>query len=215
VPSSAEAGAAARSAGRAWVGFAALLGLGACAAFALDGTTAIDWQPALALRAPWRAWTGAWVHYSVLHLLANLVGCVLVAALGLVARVPLRIVVAWVVAWPLTQFGLLLRPDLLHYGGLSGVLHAGVAAVAVHLLVVGRGARRLIGVAVLAGVAIKIGMEAPWGEALRQLPGWDIAVAPVAHISGFVAGIITAALAEGLTRRPLTIERNDRTQEAA
>jgi rhomboid family GlyGly-CTERM serine protease len=203
------------SAGRAWAGFAAFLGLGACLAFALDGTTAIDWQPALALRAPWRAWTAVWVHYSLLHLLANLVGCALVAALGLVARVPPRIVMAWIVAWPLSQFGLLLRPDLLHYGGLSGVLHAGVAAVAVHLIVVGRGARRLIGVGILAGVAIKIGMEAPWGDVLRQLPGWDIAVAPVAHVSGFVAGIVTAALAEGMRRHALTIERNDRSKEPA
>ena len=128
------------------------------------------------------------MHYSLLHLLANLVGCALVAALGLVARVPLRIVVAWFVAWPLTQFGLLLRPDLLHYGGLSGVLHAGVATIAVHLIVVGPRARRLIGVGILAGVAIKIGMEAPWGEALRQLPGWDIAVAPVAHAQRWSRG---------------------------
>lgn len=215
MPFSAEGSAAARSAGRAWAGFAAFLGLAACVAFALGDTTAIDWQPALALRAPWRAWTGAWVHYSTLHLLANLVGCALVAALGLVARVPLRIVIAWIVAWPLTQVGLLLWPDLLHYGGLSGVLHAGVAAVAVHLVVVGPGARRLIGIGVLAGVAIKIGMEAPWGEVLRQLPGWDIAVAPVAHVSGFVAGIVMAALAEGVGRHALTIERNDRSQEPA
>jgi rhomboid family GlyGly-CTERM serine protease len=203
------------SAGRAWAGLAAFLGLGACVAFALDRTTAIDWQPALALRAPWRAWTAAWVHYSLLHLLANLVGCALVAALGLVARVPLRIVLAWFVAWPLTQFGLLLRPDLLHYGGLSGVLHAGVATIAVHLIVVGPRARRLIGVGILAGVAIKIGMEAPWGEALRQLPGWDIAVAPVAHVSGGAAGIVTAVLAESMRRHALTIGRNDRSQGPA
>ena len=37
-------------------------------------------------------------------------------------------------ARPLTQLGLLMRPDLLHYGGLSGVLHAGVAAAALWLV---------------------------------------------------------------------------------
>jgi rhomboid family GlyGly-CTERM serine protease len=202
VPSSAEAGAVTRSADRAWLALSATLALGACCAFALGGTATIDWQPLLAWSEPWRAWTAAWVHYSALHLLANLVGCALVAALGIAARAPRRIALAWLVAWPLTQFGLLLRPDLLHYGGLSGVLHAGVATVAVHLIVAARGARRLIGIGIAVGVASKIGWEAPWGEALRQLPGWDIAVAPFAHISGFVAGAATAALAEALARRP-------------
>ncbi len=211
--SSAEAGAATRGAGHAWLALSATLALGACIAFALGGTTAIDWQPSRAWSEPWRAWTAAWVHYSVLHLLANLVGCVLVAALGIAARVPHRIALAWLVAWPLTQFGLLLRPDLLHYGGLSGVLHAGVAAVAVHLIVAAHGARRLIGIGILVGVACKIGFEAPWGEALRQLPGWDIAVAPFAHISGFVAGAAAAAVAEAMSGRRLTIDRNDRSKE--
>ena len=211
--SSAEAGAATRSAGRAWVALSATLALGACFAFALDATTAIDWQPSLAWSEPWRAWTAAWVHYSVLHLLANLVGCVLVAALGIAARVPHRSAIAWLIAWPLTQFGLLLRPDLLRYGGLSGVLHAGVAVVAVHLIVAAPGARRLIGIGILVGIACKIGFEAPWGEALRQLPGWDIAVAPFAHISGFAAGAAAAAVAEALKARRLTIDRNERSQE--
>jgi hypothetical protein len=51
-------------------------------------------------------------------------------------------VAAWVCAWPLTQLGLLMRPDLSHYGGLSGVLHAGAAIVALHLVWRGARARR-------------------------------------------------------------------------
>ena len=94
------------------------------------------------------------------------------------------------------------------------MLHAGVATVAVHLIVAARGARRLIGIGILIGVASKIGFEAPWGEALRQLPGWDIAVAPFAHVSGFVAGAATAAFAEALKGRRRTIDRNDRSQES-
>jgi rhomboid family GlyGly-CTERM serine protease len=194
-----------RSADRAWVALSAALALGASVAFVLDAATAIDWQPALAARQPWRAWTAAWVHYSGLHLAANLAGCAVVAVLGVVAGVPRRIVVAWFVAWPLTQFGLLLRPDLLHYGGLSGVLHAGVAAVAVHLIVAAGGVRRLVGIGLLAGVAAKVGLEAPWGAALRHPAGWDIAVAPFAHASGLVAGAAMASLAEA--RRALSIGR--------
>lgn len=209
MPFSAEGSAAARGAGAAWAALAAALALGACLAFAIGAPVTLDWQPALASRQPWRGWTAVWVHYSALHLVANLAGCLLVGGLGVVARVPRRAVVAWCLAWPLTQFGLLLRPDLLHYGGLSGVLHAGVAVVAVHLIVAARGTRRLVGAGVLAGVAIKVLVEAPWGEALRHPAGWDIAVAPLAHASGLVAGAAMAGLAEGLRRRPTTIDRND------
>jgi rhomboid family GlyGly-CTERM serine protease len=208
VPSSPEDGATTRDAGRAWAGLAAALALGAAVAFAVD-PGALDWQPALAAHEPWRAWSAAWVHFSALHLAANLAGCAVVAALGVVARVPPRIVVAWFVAWPLTQAGLLARPDLLHYGGLSGVLHAGVAAVALHLIVATRGTRRRIGIAVFAGLLLKVLLETPWGAALRHPAGWDVAVAPFAHASGLVAGATLAALSEAWARRPFTIGRND------
>jgi hypothetical protein len=35
---------------------------------------------------------------------------------------------------------------------------------------------------------VKVVSESPWGAPLRQVPGWDIAVAPFAHASGLVAG---------------------------
>ena len=218
--SSAEAGSAG-DAGRAWAALAALLGLGATAVFVartIDApgfaavSAAIDWQPALAWREPWRAWSAAWLHFSDLHLAANLIGAVLVGALGWVGRVSRRSVLAWFVAWPLTQLGLLARPDLGHYGGLSGVLHAGVAVAALHLIVAARGPRRVIGLALLAALAAKVLSETPWGDALRHPAGWDIAVAPFAHLSGLVAGLLASALAEALHHgRPLTIDRHGRT----
>ena len=167
--------------------------------FRLDATT-IDWQPALFASEPWRAVSAAFVHYSAMHLVVNLFGAALVGALGRVARVPIRAIVAWLVAWPLTQIGLLLRPDLLHYGGLSGVLHAGVACVALQLIIDGRGARRTIGALTLAGVVVKVLSESPWGPALRHPDGWDIATAPFAHASGLVAGLLAAALGEVVSR---------------
>ncbi|MEP6738912.1 MAG: rhombosortase [Caldimonas sp.] len=189
-------------AGRAWAALAALLALGSALAFALGADPhLLDWQPALAWREPSRAWSAVFVHFSALHLGANAAGAALVGALGWVARVPRRSVVAWFVAWPLTQFGLLVRPDLLHYGGLSGVLHAGVACAALCLIVAGTGSRRVIGWVVLAGLVAKVIGEAPWGDALRHPPEWDIAVAPVAHASGLVAGLLAAALGEALHRR--------------
>lgn len=161
----------------------------------------LDWQPALALREPWRAFTGAFVHWSALHLGANLAGLTVVAALGLAARLPRRAAWAWAAAWPLTQTGLLLQPALAHYGGLSGVLHAGVAVAVVWLMVDANGPRRRIGVALGLGLLAKLALEEPWGAPLRQGGGWDIATAPLAHATGAAAGVLCAALARAL-RRP-------------
>ena len=98
-------------------------------------------------------------------------------------------------AWPLTQLGLLVQPQLAHYGGMSGVVHAGVAIVCVHLLFAGH---RWLGGAMLAGALLKVLSETPWGAPLRHEPGWDIAIAPLVHASGFVAGVACALLAEGV-----------------
>jgi rhomboid family GlyGly-CTERM serine protease len=185
---------------RAWAALALAFAAAALLFFATptSANDALDWQPALAWREPWRAWTAAFVHYSALHLLANLAGVTLVGALGWFARVPRPIAAAWLVAWPLTQFGLLARPDLLHFGGLSGVLHAGVACVGWQLVVHSRGMRRPIGALVLAGLATKVLSEAPWDAPLRHPPGWDIATAPFAHASGLVSGLFAAALCDVL-----------------
>ncbi len=157
---------------------------------------AIDWQPALAGQQPWRAWSAAGVHYSRLHLVANAAGLVGVALLGTVGRLPPRSALAWGLAWPLTHVGLLLQPELTHAGGLSGVLHAGVAAAALHLVGARAGRERLIGAALLAGLFTKVLAEAPWGVPLRYPAGWDIAVAPAIHASGLASGIVCAAALE-------------------
>ena len=184
---------------RAWVFVAA-----AFAGFAVLGwplnPASIDWQPALALRQPWRAFTAIGVHYSTAHLIGNLAGVALAGVFGVAARVPARLAWAWLAAWPLTHFGLLIRPDLAHYGGLSGVVHAGVAIVIVFVLVSGTRRQRLVGSAVLIGFCAKLLSEAPWGEALRHPAGWDIAVAPLAHTSGALAGAVCAVLALGSWR---------------
>ena len=183
----------------AWSALALVLFLGALLAWPAD-PIAIDWQPALAWREPWRALSAALVHYSSLHLAANLAGAVLVGALGHAAGAPPRSTGAWLAAWPLTQAGLLLQPTLLHYGGLSGVLHAGVAVVCVHLLVAGSRVQRRIAAVLFAGLVVKLLSEAPWQGALRHPSGWDIAVAPFAHVSGVVMGTLAAVVAEAWHR---------------
>lgn len=180
--------------GAAWIAVGALLAVGSLAAAALPQGT-LDWQPALAWREPWRWWSAAFVHFGPWHLAANLLATAVVVAWGAVARVPAAAALAWFGAWPLTHLALLAQPQLQHYGGLSGVLHAGVAVVAVWLLVHARGARRAIGAAVLAGLALKVVAEAPWQLALQPAPGWRVAVAPLAHAAGALAGMLLGALA--------------------
>lgn len=171
----------------AWPLLAALLAVLAGIAW-FAPREALDWQPALAMHEPWRALTAALVHWSALHLGANLLGAIVVATFGRAARLPATAALAWLAAWPLTQLGLLLRPELVHYGGLSGVLHAGVAVAALWLAL----ERRWLGFAVLAGLSIKVLLEAPWGPPLRDVAGWDIRIAPLAHATGAVAGAACA-----------------------
>ena len=177
---------------RAWVLVALLLG--ACALLGWPVRhAAIDWQPALAVSQPWRALTAVGVHYSVQHLVGNLAGVALAGVFGVAALVPSRMAWAWLAAWPLTHLGLLVKPELAHYGGLSGVVHAGVAVVIVFMLVTGTRRQRLVGSAVLVGFVAKLLSESPWGEALRHPAGWDIAVAPIVHTTGALAGGLCAA----------------------
>ncbi len=182
----------------AWGAFGAFLGLAALLA-GLTPSGALDWQPLLAFTEPWRAWTSAWVHWSRQHLAANLLACAVVTWFGWGARVPLRCAGAWALAWPLTQLALLLQPTLLHFGGLSGVLHAGVAVVLVELLS-RKGRERLIGAGVSLGLLIKLWQEQPLGAPLRHLAEWDIAVVPFSHLSGALAGALSALLLLGLAR---------------
>lgn len=184
----------ARAPGGAWTALAGLLGVGALVAWWLPSPW-LDWQPAAFGREPWRALSAAFVHWSALHLGANLLGGVLVAALGRVAGLPARAALAWAAAWPLTHLGLLAQPALAHYGGLSGVLHAGVAVAAWWLVLRTSGRSRSIGAALLAGLAIKVGLEDPFGAPLVHPAGWDIAVAPLAHASGAIAGTVTGLVA--------------------
>jgi rhomboid family GlyGly-CTERM serine protease len=184
----------------AWLTVATAGLAGALLAWWLPAVT-LDWQPALARTEPWRALTAAWVHWSPQHLAANAAGAAVVAALGWVARLPARAALAWLLAWPLTQIGLLLQPELAHYGGLSGVLHAGVAVAAVFLLRSGGSRRqRWVGAGLALGLLTKLLLEAPWGPALRPSAEMNMAVAPLAHASGALAGAV-CALVLGIRKR--------------
>lgn len=183
----------------AWIAFTATLALLAAAAW-FTPRSALDWQPARALAEPWRLWSAAFVHWSPWHLAANEAGCAVVAAFGAAAKVPARAALAWLVAWPLTHAALALEPALVSYGGLSGVLHAGVAVAAWHLVRHTRGRQRMLGALVLAGLGLKLALEAPWQAPTQFVAGWDFPVAPLAHATGAVAGLLCAAIGDAVAR---------------
>lgn len=148
------------------------------------------------------------MHWSTGHLAANLLGTLLVAALGWRAQCDRIDTAAWFVAWPLTHLGLTWQPGLLHYGGLSGVLHAGVVIAALALVERGLGVRRWVGAAIASGVVLKVLSEHPWDGPLRHAAGWDIAIAPAAHLSGVLSGVLCATVAaawQWRTRRALAV----------
>jgi len=183
----------------AWVATALLLA--ALAAFLRSAPHgALDWQPGIASSQPWRAWSAAFVHWSAWHLAANLIGCAVVAAFGVAARVPSRASVAWLLAWPLGHAALALQPTLASYGGLSGVLHAGVAIAGWHAACHDTGRRRLVGVAVLLGLALKLVLESSWSHAVQVVPEWDFPVASLAHLTGALAGLLCAVLVDVFRR---------------
>ena len=190
--------------GRDWAALTALL-MGASVAALWLPAAWLDWQPELAFSQPWRAFTAAFVHWSDRHLVANLFAAAVVGAYGWAAQLPREQAAAWLVAWPLSHLMLLVRPELAHYGGLSGMLHGGVAITCLWLLLRARGGRRVVGALVTLGLFIKLASETPWGPALQHVQEWDIAVVPLAHATGALAGLVCGAVATLCTRR----NRND------
>jgi rhomboid family GlyGly-CTERM serine protease len=180
--------------GRLWLTVCSLLALGMFAG-ALAPSSWWSWQPALAASEPWRWWTAAFVHFSGAHFTGNLMALAAVALFGRAARVPAALTLAWLAAWPLTHLALLARPDLPLYGGLSGVLHAGVAVSALFVARRGVGTARRIGWIVLIGLAVKVAWETPWGPTLREDDWTGVPVVPWVHAAGLLAGLFAAMLA--------------------
>lgn len=180
---------------------ALLLAVGAVLTWFVHANASLDWQPGRAWSQPWRWWSAAFVHWTPLHLGANLLATAMVAAYGWVGRAPTAVALAWAAAWPCTHLALLLKPQLLHYAGLSGVLHAGVAAVTLWLVLRGNRTERTVGWMMLVGQSVKLLLEQPWGAAVHAPTELDVPVAPLAHAAGTLLGALFTVIALRLTRR--------------
>ena len=175
----------------------------------LGVTALLAWHRASSPLEIWRIWTSAGLHWSPWHLGANLLGCLVLAAWGRACNLGVQPTMAWLLAWPMTQASLWLTSDIQHYGGLSGVLHAGVAIGAAQLLTRPRHVERRVGLWVLLGLCIKLLSETPitapaavGGIEAVPLPGAPgYSVAYQVHWAGSLAGLLSTALIHRLGRR--------------
>jgi hypothetical protein len=147
-------------------------------------------------------WTAAFVHWSSAHLFLNLLACLALGAWGHTLGLGRLLTLAWFAAWPLTHLLLSFSSSVEHYGGLSGVLHAGVAIGVLKLLSQAAGTSRWIGAAVGLGLMVKLVLEVPIlceslglifrGSTVMGAP--SVRVAGEAHLAGVVAGLGCAGL---------------------
>lgn len=150
----------------------------------------------------WTWWTAAWLHGSAQHLHHNLGALALIAAMGWAGQVSVQSALIWFLAWPATQIGML--GQALHtYIGLSGVLHAGVCVIALHLVTKSdASSRRFMGYLLSGALILKILMENPWQHDLIKPSGSDINVAPWAHLSGALSAAFICLFASVTNRLP-------------
>lgn len=178
----------------AWFWVCALLGVGSLLALAAPKDM-LDWGRSAALLQPWRLVSAAWPHLSMAHLLLNLAALAAVAALGWLLRAGKTQAIAWLVCWPLIHAALWLQPEVTRYAGLSGVLHAGVAICAVAACCEPDRLVKAVGGMLLAGLALKVLIEAPWSRPLQESVALGITVVPLAHAAGAALGLLAGAVA--------------------
>lgn len=157
---------------------------------------ALTWRADTWPAQPWTLWTSAWVHLSTPHLIGNQLALGALTAFGWMVQPRRSAALAWFLCWPLAQASLLLWPHIGYAVGLSGLLHAGAAVVAMHLVLGSLPipkARRW-GVLLLAGLLVKMLLEQAW---LRPV-GWDegsqVSVVLAAHLTGGVWGMVLGTL---------------------
>ncbi len=183
---------------RAWWCVCALLGGGAL--LAAGSSADLDWRRTEASAQWWRLVSAAWPHLSPGHLALNLVALAAVAALGGLLRVRTAQAMAWLACWPLTHAALWLDPAVMRYAGMSGVLHAGVAICSVAACREPDWLIKAVGWALLAGLALKVLIEAPWSRPLQESAALGITVVPLAHAAGAVLGLLGGVAAIALQR---------------
>lgn len=157
------------------------------------------WRADHWFQSPWTLWTSAWVHMNTPHLIGNQMAVGALAAMAWLLKPHAGAGVAWLLSWPLMVLCLLNWPQVGHYAGLSGLVHAAVAIVGLHLVL---GEMRIPkaqrwGAMLLLGLLVKLGLERAWHWPVVWSDADDMSVVQAAHLAGAGVGLLAA----GLTRR--------------
>ncbi len=152
--------------------------------------------------SPWTLWTSAWVHLNTPHLIGNQLALGALTAAGWVLRPPPSATLAWALSWPLVQVSLMAWPHVGYAVGLSGLLHAGTAVLALHLLLgpVPRGLKPWGGL-LLGGLFLKLLIEQAWTRPVIWDPGNEMSVVQAAHLCGVGWGLLLGLLSALRSRR--------------
>ncbi len=151
---------------------------------------------------PWTLWTGPLLHLLPAHALANALALGALAVLGAALAAPPRDTLALLLAWPLGTLALACVPGVGACYGLSGLIHAATAVLALRALQQ-RGARPL-GLLLGGGLLVKLALERAWLVPVGFDSDWGFNVVYAAHLTGAVTGAALALLlqaVEGLLAR--------------
>ena len=149
----------------------------------------------------WRLWTGHLVHYSASHLTWDL--AVFLAAGLWLERIAPRLARGFYLLAPPAISGALLwgEPALERYAGLSGLAAGLLVLLALVQLQPGTREPRWFWLAVLALVAVKVGVETTTQTPLLARFDAGVRVVPLAHLAGIacaVAAFLVSRIRPGL-----------------
>jgi hypothetical protein len=193
---------------KAWLAVCALLGGGSVLAAWLTGVAPpvpewpahpLAWEAARWVRHPWTLWTSAWVHTSLGNLSGNLLAIIGLAIAGAALGAQRPAAIALLVAWPVSTLALLIWPQVTHYAGLGGPIHAAAAVLGVHMAA--RPALKPFSPLLFAALALKLLAERAWTQPVAFDPSWGFNVVYAAHLTGALAGAVCGALAVLLSKK--------------
>lgn len=156
------------------------------------------WQADGWQRQPWTLWTAPVLHFLWPHLLGNALALTALAVLGSGLEASPRDAVALLLAWPIGTLALQMWPDVQAYFGLSALVHAAAAIVALRALA--QPPVRWLGLLLAGGLLVKLVIERGWLMPVGFDSDWGFNVVFAAHLCGAAAGALLALALAGSQR---------------
>ena len=183
----------------AWPGLCLALGMGSLYAWSGGRQYLLVWYADGWAHHPWQLWTASLAHLSSAHLLVNLAALLAMAVLGVFLQVGRSAAWACLLAWPLGTLALSCWPVIGYYSGMSGLLMAMLAVLAVSASA--QPDTRGIGMFLLIVLGFKLLTEQAWSQPLAFDPRWGFNVVYAAHLSGALTGGASALLMRAMQAR--------------